>query len=422
MRAEIISTGDEIRTGTLVDTNTAFLAQELEDLGIEVVRHNTVGDDLDALCALFIEAGQRADVVLVSGGLGPTSDDVTAEAAAKAAGVELIQNPEALEQMQAYYDMRKFTLSGANLKQSYLPRNSDVLQNKNGTAPGFSVKIGRARFFFMPGVPPEMKGMFNNAVMPKLISMLGQDTMIRTVWVCSCFGLGESTVYERLQDFEAQFPELVLGFRASIPIVEVKIYANGNDAPTLESALREASNWVMAKLKGYVFAEGSKSLAEAVGELLRERRQTMAAAESCTGGLIASQLTDVPGSSEYFLFSAVTYANTAKENVLDVKRSTLMDYGAVSEETVREMAQGARKAVNADYGLAISGIAGPDGGTPEKPVGTVCIAVATAEGVVVRKLERNYGNRLRNKSMFAALALDMLRRVILGEDDLTVVI
>lgn len=422
MRAEIISTGDEIRTGTLVDTNTAFLAQELEDLGIEVIRHSTVGDDLDALCALFTEAGQRADAVLVSGGLGPTSDDVTAEAAAKAAGVELSQNAEALKQMQSYYDMRKFTLSGANLKQSYLPQGCDVLQNKNGTAPGFSVKIGEAHFFFMPGVPPEMKGMFNDAVMPKLVNMLGQDTMIRTVWVCSCFGLGESAVYEHLKGFEELFPDLVLGFRASIPIVEVKIYANGHDAPTLESALREASSWVTAKLTGYVFAEGSKSLAERVGELLHERRQTMAAAESCTGGLIASQLTDVPGSSEYFLFSAVTYSNTAKENILDVKRSTLMDYGAVSLETVREMAQGAREAVNADYGLAISGIAGPDGGTPDKPVGTVCIAVATAEGVVARKLERNYGNRLRNKSMFAALALDMLRRVILGEDDLTVVI
>ena len=422
MKAEIISTGDEIRTGTLVDTNTAFLAQELEDLGIEVVRHSTVGDDLEALRTLFCEAGQRADVVLTTGGLGPTSDDVTAAAAAKAAGVELEQNAEALHQMEAYYAMRKFRLSGANLKQSYLPQGCEVLHNQNGTAPGFSLKIGRARCFFMPGVPPEMKGMFNNAVMPKLISMLGQDTMIRTVWVCSCFGLGESTVYERLAEFEKFFPDLVLGFRASIPIVEVKIYANGNDAPMLESRLKEASLWVMAQLKGYVFAEGGKSLAEAVGDLLRERHQTLAAAESCTGGLIASQITDVPGSSEYFLLSAVTYANVAKENILDVKIKTLMDYGAVSPETVREMAEGARKAVNADYGLAISGIAGPDGGSPDKPVGTVCIAVATADNVIVRKFERNYGNRLRNKNMFAALALDMLRRVILGDDDLTVII
>lgn len=422
MKAEIISTGDEIRTGSLVDTNTAYLAQELEDLGIEVVRHSTVGDDLDALSNLFAEAGGRADVVLVSGGLGPTSDDLTAAAAAKAAGVELEQNTEALRQMEAYYDMRKFKLSGANLKQSYLPQGCGVLHNQNGTAPGFGLKINRARCFFMPGVPPEMKGMFNNAVMPKLVGMLGQDAMIRTVWVCSCFGLGESTVYERLADFEKLYPDLILGFRASIPIVEVKIYANGNEAPTLECRLREASMWVMDKLKGYVFAEGSKSLAEAVGDLLRERRQTMAAAESCTGGLIASQITDIAGSSDYFLLSAVTYANTAKENVLGVKINTLMDYGAVSLETVREMAVGAREAVNADYGLAISGIAGPDGGSPDKPVGTVCIAVATADDVIARKLERNYGNRLRNKSMFAALALDMLRRVILGEEDLTVVI
>lgn len=422
MRAEIISTGDEIRIGMLVDTNTSFLAQELEDLGIEVMRHSTVGDDLEALCALFSEAGSRADVVLVTGGLGPTSDDMTAAAAAKAASVELERNTEALQQMEAYYATRKFKLSNANLKQAYLPQGCEVLHNQNGTAPGFSIKIGRARCFFMPGVPPEMKDMFNNAVMPKLINMLGHETMIRTVWACSCFGLGESTVCERLAGFETLFPDLVLGFRASIPIVEVKIYANGNDVPTLEERLKEASMWVMDKLKGYVFAEGGKSLAEAVGDLLREKRQTLAVAESCTGGLIASQITDVSGSSEYFLLSAVTYANVAKENVLGVKSNTLMDYGAVSSETVSEMAEGARKSVNGDYGLAVSGIAGPDGGTPDKPVGTVCIAVSTADKVIVRKFERNYGNRLRNKNMFAALALDMLRRIILGEDYLTVVI
>lgn len=422
MKAEIIATGDEIRIGALVDTNTAFLARELEDLGIEVVRHSTVGDDLEALCALFAEAANRADVVLVTGGLGPTSDDITAAAAAKAAGVALERNPLAMRQMEAYYATRKFKLSIANLKQACLPQGCDVMHNQQGTAPGFALKIGRARCFFMPGVPPEMRSMFNDAVMPKLISMLGQDTMIRTVWMCSCFGLGESAVYERLTDFATLYPDLVLGFRASIPIVEVKIYANGNDVPTLESRLREASQWVMAQLKGYVFTEGSKSLAETVGELLRQRHQTLAAAESCTGGLIASQITDVAGSSEYFLLSAVTYANIAKENVLGVKINTLMDYGAVSLETVGEMAAGARQAVNADYGLAVSGIAGPEGGTADKPVGTVCIAVATADNVIARKLERNYGNRLRNKSMFTALALDMLRRVMLGEEDLTIVI
>lgn len=418
MRAEIIATGDEIRTGALVDTNTAFLAQELEDLGIEVVRHNTVGDNLEMLSALFVEAGQRADVVLVTGGLGPTSDDLTAAAAANAAGVVMEQNGEALSQMETYFAARKYKLNGANLKQSYLPKGCRVLANSVGTAPGFSLKIGSARFFFMPGVPPEMKAMFNHAVMPKLISLLGYNNMIRTVWVCSTFGLGESTVCERLNGFEALFPNLVLGFRATIPVVEVKIYANGVDAPTLEIALNEAAAWVLDRLKGYVFALGSKSLAQALGDALRERKATVAVAESCTGGLIASQLTDIPGSSEYFLLSAVTYADIAKKSILSVSGKTLFDFGAVSVETAREMAEGARLSVNAAYGLAISGIAGPDGGTADKPVGTVCIAVSTANGNLVRKIFRNYGNRLRNKSMFAALALDMLRRVVLSDEEL----
>lgn len=418
MQAEIISTGDEIRTGALVDTNTAYLSRELEDLGIEVMRHNTVGDSLEALVALFLEAGQRADVVLVTGGLGPTNDDLTAEAAAKAAGVAIEQNAEALRQMEAYYAMRNFKLTGVNLKQSYLPQNCDIMANSVGTAPGFSLKIGKACFFFMPGVPPEMKEMFNSGVMPKLINMLGQDTMIRTVWVCSSFGLGESNVYERLREFEQNFPNLILGFRASIPVVEVKIYANGTDALTVENAVREASEWVLERLKGYVFAIGSKSLAEALGDILKERKATVALAESCTGGLVASQLTDAAGSSAYFLFSAVTYSNVAKENVLGVKAATLLDYGAVSVETALEMAEGARKMVNAEYGLAISGIAGPDGGTADKPVGTVCIAVATPNGNFARKINRNYGNRLRNKNMFAALALDMLRRVVMGEPEM----
>lgn len=419
MRAEIIATGDEIRIGALVDTNTAYLSREMEDLGVEVVRHSTVGDSLTTLSTLFLEAGHRAEVVLVTGGLGPTSDDITAAAAAHAAGLELERNAEAMRTMEAYFATRgHLKIQGANLKQAVLPQGCEVLPNKAGTAPGFSLKIAGTRFFFMPGVPNEMKQMFDDAIMPKLINMQGHDAMIRTVWACSCFGLGESAVYERLSEFEEKFPDLTLGFRASIPIVEVKIYANGYSAPEVEAAVRVSSSWVLERLKGYVYAEESASLAKIVGRLLHEKRQTVALAESCTGGLVASQLTDIPGSSEYFLFSGVAYANVAKQNVLGVQSQTLMEYGAVSAEVAREMARGAREAVNADYGVAISGIAGPEGGTPEKPVGTVCIAVSTPAGDKVRKINRDYGSRLRNKNMFAALALDMLRRVILGEDDL----
>lgn len=418
MQAEIIATGDEIRTGALVDTNTAFLARELEELGIEVVRHSTAGDNLDALSALFAEAGQRADVVLVTGGLGPTSDDVTAAAAAKAAGVPVELNDTALKMIESYFNSRNRVLQGANLKQAQLPKGCEVLPNTQGTAPGFSLMIGKARFFFTPGVPPEMKAMYTNDIASRLLAMQGGDTMQRKVWICSCFGLGESTVYERLVEFDKLFPDLILGFRASIPIVEVKIYANGQDIAKLETRLAEASQWVLERLEGYVYAHESASLAQVVGNILNAQNATLAVAESCTGGLIASQITDISGSSAYFLLSAVTYANEAKTSVLGVKTETLMEFGAVSEATAREMAEGARKAVNATYGLATTGIAGPTGGTPEKPVGTICIAVSGPNGTVSCKINRDYGERLRNKSMFAALALDMLRRVMLGEEEL----
>ncbi len=412
--AEILATGEEIRTGALVDSNSAFIAEQLEHCGVKVVRLNGVGDELDRLTAVLKEIGGRADVSVVTGGLGPTVDDLSAQAAADAAGVALRMDPAALSSIEAFFRQRNRPMNPSIRKQALLPAGAEALCNPVGTAPGFQLRIGRCLFFFLPGVPFEMKHMLADHVLPRMADLPGGRREVRRVKTLSCFGLTESLTGERLDGLGKEFPGIRLGLRARFPEIQVKLYASGPDEKQVTEALEKAAAWAHERLGDIVFADTGEPMAAVVGRLLRERNTTLAVAESCTGGLISHWLTEVAGSSDYFLLAAVTYANDAKTRMLGVAGDTLAGCGAVHAETAREMAAGARRLAGATYGIATSGIAGPAGGSAEKPVGTVCVGLATPRQAVGYRFHFDYGRRSMNKQMFAMKALDVLRRELLG--------
>jgi nicotinamide-nucleotide amidase len=413
MKAEILATGDEIRSGALVDSNSAFIAERLEENGIEVVRHSSVGDDLSILVPTLREIAHRAEVAVVTGGLGPTSDDLSAEAAAAAAGVELALNKDALENVEHFFKTFNRPMTVSNRKQALLPMGSRILYNPVGTAPGFSLIIAKCLFFFLPGVPYEMKRMLGEHVIPQLNTLQGDAAMHSRVLTIATFGLPESLAGEKVAGVESLYPGVKLGLRANFPQIQVKLYGRDKDSASLDQRLTGAGGWALARLGPNVISATGERMEAVVGKLLLERSATIALAESCTGGLIADWLTNVAGSSAYFLFSGVTYSNQAKMDLLGVKADTLEKHGAVNEETAREMAIGARRVAGATFGLSTSGIAGPDGGTEAKPVGTLCVGFAGPDRSFGRRLYFPFGKRLMNKKIFAMAALDLLRKELL---------
>ncbi len=415
MKAEILATGEEIRTGALVDSNSAFAAEQLEQCGLIVTRHHSVGDDLAALAQVIAEISRRADVAVVTGGLGPTVDDRTVEAAARVAGVPLIMDTKAMADIEDFFKKLGRPFSPTNRKQAMIPQGARCLYNPIGTAPGVRLTIDRCVFFFLPGVPAEMKRMFNDQVLPQISALQGGASQCNLVRTISTFGLPESLVGEKIAVVGEQYPQITLGLRAKFPEIQVKLYLRSEDESTGRQILAAADQRISEILGRHVFSHAGRPMAEEVGRLLQRRKATLALAESCTGGLVANWITNIAGSSDYFLFSAVTYHNDAKVRVLGVSPDTLQQKGAVSEETAGQMAEGARRLSGAAYGLSITGIAGPGGGSEEKPVGTVCLALAAADKTVTRRFCYSFGQRLMNKRMFAMTALDMLRRRL--EDD-----
>jgi len=410
MITEILTTGDEVCAGVIVDSNAAHIAKRLEEAGIKTERQTCVRDDVETLTGVLKNIAGRADIAIVTGGLGPTVDDITSQAAALAAGVELEPDSEALCTMKAFFKKLNRPIRGLNKKQALLPKGATCLENPIGTAPGFCLTISGCTFFFLPGVPVEMRLMLSEKVLPRIAVLRGKTDDHYIVKTISVFGLPESAVNERLTDFNEKFPEITLGFRAKFPDIHIKFYLQGNQVKQMTSLMENAGNWVCQRIGDNVFSFEEESMEAVVGRLLRRQKATLATAESCTGGLIAHRLTDVPGSSAYFLCSAVTYANEAKINVLDVSPDTLNRVGAVHEETVKEMALGVRRIARATYGIAVSGIAGPDGGSAEKPVGTICIGLAAPDYVEGYRFHFPFGDRRMRKLVFATKALDLLRR------------
>ena len=413
MKAEILATGDEIRSGALVDRNSAHISQKLEEIGISVVRHSCVGDDPKILTDILREISGRTDICVVTGGLGPTSDDLTSESAAKAAGVELVINNKALSSVENFFKTRKRLFTSSNKKQALLPYGSECLFNPVGSAPGFSLKIDKCFFFFLPGVPPEMRKMLSDKVLPRIDKLQGKTKTYCQNRMIPTFGLTEAAVNEKLVGFSDLFKELKLGLRANFPVIQVKLYGTGEDENVLRELLDKASYWISQKIGKKILSVNGKSMEKVVGDLLVGKKATIAVAESCTGGFISHLFTNVPGSSEFFLFSGVTYSNKSKTEVLGVSPSTLEKHGAVHEKTAKEMASGAKRILGATYGLSTTGIAGPDGGTENKPVGTVCIGLATPANVFAHRFHFSSFNRLMNKKIFAMTALDLLRKELL---------
>ena len=415
MQAEILSTGDEVRSGAVVDTNAAYIAEALESHGIDVQRHVCVGDDVAIIAGELRAIAPRADLALVTGGLGPTADDVTAAAAARAGGVPLVERPEALAQVERFFKSRGLAMSSANRKQAWLPQGAAVLENHDGSAPGFRMAIGGCRFFFLPGVPREMRAMLSRHVLGDMSPAQIAGGGVHRIDVLTTFGLPESVVGEKLKDLALPGQSVRIGLRVRFPEIHVRIYSHADGPDGLQKSVRPVMEAIKRRLGKRVVSTRGAGMAEVLGSMLQERGATLALAESCTGGLMAKQLTDIAGSSGFFLLSAVTYANAAKTAVLNVSPATLERFGAVHEATAREMADGARRAAGADYALSTTGIAGPGGGTPEKPVGTVCIGLATPHHTAAFRYVLPFGDRDLNRRVFAATAFDRLRLLLAGE-------
>ena len=410
-RVQLLLTGNEIMSGDTIDSNSALIARRLGELAISVYRKVTVGDDVELLASEMATMADAADLLIVNGGLGPTIDDLTAEVLARVTGVGIEQHPQALAHLEDWCGRRRLSLNAANLKQAMLPAGATIIPNPIGSAVGFELNIGTCRVLCTPGVPGELAAMLDGIV-ADLASRL-ERPVERNILRLQTFGLGESTAQQMISDAFPDWPEEVeLGFRAGAPQMEIKLAVNRASALPIRQRCREQ----LEELFGdHIIGEGDCMLAGRVLELLRERGATLTTAESCTGGLIASMLTRIPGSSEAFHAGFVTYANPIKHSVLGVDLATLEREGAVSEPVVRQMALGAMERSGADYAIAVSGIAGPDGGSEDKPVGTVWLAWGSREAIRTCCL-RWPVERTLFQTMVAAAGLDMIRRTLLGID------
>lgn len=410
MCVEIITTGNEIMSGLTRDTNFSWVASELSSSGIEVKHHCAVADDLDDLLASFATASKRAKFVIVTGGLGPTEDDLSALAASKFLGTPLVFNPAVYEDIARKLRSRGREPNIHHEKQAMFPEKTVVIENTVGTAAGFSFVSGDSKFYFLPGVPREFRQMFREHVFPDISGVAEKESILR-VRVLRTFGLGESEVAEKLEGFS---PEGVdVGYRIRLPEIHLRLTASGHDGEVLDSFLRDACSQAKERLGDFLFSQKDEPLEEVTAALLLEKDLTLSVAESCTGGLCSSRFTDIAGSSAYFLGGAVVYSNDSKEKLLGVSTDTLTRFGAVSEQAVFEMARGTIELFGTDIGISISGIAGPGGGTAEKPVGTVWFGFSHAiSGTFCEK--RNFaGTRDEIKNFAASTAIDMVRKFCL---------
>jgi len=406
-----LSIGDELIYGEVVDTNAARIAERLYGVGLTVQRHLTVGDGepdiMDALEFLV----EKSEAVIVTGGLGPTIDDITARAAAKATGRRLVLDDEALAHVRGVCEKLGGNLHPLNEKQALMPTKSTLIPNPVGTACGFHL-IHQGRYlFFLPGVPGEMVRMLGDTVIPFLLERCRHRKVVRTR-VLKVFGPSEAEVDFLLKELAAVHVGITVAFNVIFPEIHVKLRAEGEGEGLVVDLLERAMAEAREKLKGVIFAEDAATMDSVVAGLFREKGLTLALAESCTGGLVAKRITDQPGSSAYFLEGVVTYADTAKAKYLEVPLQLLAEKGAVSGEVAMAMAKGMRRVSGSDIALAVTGIAGPDGGTPEKPVGTVFIALATRAGCHAKRYAFS-GDREEIRMITALTAMDWLRRQLL---------
>jgi nicotinamide-nucleotide amidase len=409
MNIQLLLTGNEIMSGDIVDSNSAMIAELLATEGYVINRKVTIGDELEGLVEELQQLAAASDVLIVNGGLGPTIDDLTAQALGIVTGQELVNNEIAYQHLQMFADRYGLSLNAANLKQALLPAGVAIIPNPVGTAVGFSIEHNDCLILCTPGVPGELKKMMTESVLPMICQRHPNNAAVSTLRL-QTFGLGESNLQQLLSSDYPDWPkEVELGFRASIPLLEVKLTIHTPDHLSIQ---QQCHSRLKSLIGDYIVGEGNTNLAASVIALLGQKQQQLTTAESCTGGLIAASITEIAGASAVFEAGFVTYSNAMKQQLLGVTEQQLSD-GAVSEATVKAMAKGALANSAADYAIAVSGVAGPEGGSEQKPVGTVWIAWGSKQQIHTKQLLFRQP-RKRFQQLVAATALDLLRREILG--------
>jgi nicotinamide-nucleotide amidase len=411
MRCEALCTGEEFLTGLTADTNTPYFAGKLFALGEQLQRVHVVGDQREEIIAALQRASAQADVLLVSGGLGPTADDLTAECAAKAAGVPLVERTEVVDHLRALAAARNFKLTSNNLKQALVPHGAELVIHPMGSAPMFVLTLGRCVTYFVAGVPREYRYLVDREVLPRIEQRRLQEPhrTFRAARLLKTVGLAESHLDARVAPLAAAHPQVALGFRTQAPENHLKLIASGHTQAAADRALADAEKAARELVGEFIFGQDDETLGGQVGKLLRERGATLAVAESCTGGRLAELLTAPPGASDYFVGGVVAYANSMKGLWAAVPEGLLARVGAVSWEVAEQLARGIRDAAGTTYGLSVTGIAGPTGGTPEKPVGTVLVGLAGPSGTHHRAFAFR-GDRELIRAFSAHGAMDFLRR------------
>lgn len=415
MKIEILSIGNEVLCGDIVNTNAAWLSEQLWKNGFELMRHTTIADDEAQISSALREARGRSDALIATGGLGPTVDDFTVEIAAKTFGLALEPNPEVIAQLDHYYTSRGCSMTPNQRKQALIPQGGEALINPVGSAPGVRVEQGGVEYFFLPGVPKEMKEIFQNSILPWLLRKRTPPQYFKSKTL-RCFGAEEAKLDHLIQPLlknRVGLGNAKLAFRVAVPEVLLKVSTWGEDEIKAQKSLNEALKDLKSVVGDYVYGEDEESLESVVLKLLAQNKKTLALAESCTGGLLSHRLTNIPGSSQSFKGGIVAYSNEVKITELGVLTQTLDQFGAVSGPTALEMAEGVRQKLQADIGIAITGIAGPEGGSEEKPVGTVHIALSTPEETREKKFHFPT-NREWFKLIASSVALNWLRKHLHG--------
>ena len=413
MKAYIITIGDEILLGNTLNTNAAYIGEQLFEINIPVLKTSVVGDDNSSILNELKLASETTDLILLTGGLGPTHDDITRKSIVDFFKTELIENSEVLEDIKTLFEKRKRKVTNVNIDQAKVPKIAEVIRNHLGTAPGLWIEKDNKIYAVMPGVPYEMQAMMESTVIPKLKEIIGTEQKILKKKMLQTTGIPESTLYERLGNLDELLQGVKLAFLPNQFGVKLRLSFEGEDEKELNNKLMEVEQRIRSKAGRFIFGVGDEQLEAVVGRLLLERELKIATAESCTGGLVGNMLTNISGSSKYFERGVICYSNAAKVEILKVDEDTLAEHGAVSMEVAMQMAEGVKSTSGADIGLATTGIMGPTGATADKPIGLVYIGYCDDKVCTAKKF--NFGDdRMLNKQRTAQAALDFLRRQLLG--------
>ena len=408
MQVEIITIGDELLIGQVVDTNSAWMGEQLNLIGLRVVQITSISDQREHILKALEQAASRAEIILITGGLGPTSDDITKPTLAEYFDSPMVFHPEVLKEVERMFAARGLPVTEVNMKQAEVPACATVMPNHNGTAPGMWFEKDGSVYVSMPGVPYEMKGIMTDYILPRLTKLfVGQAIYHKTILTQ---GMGESMLAARIEDWEKALPKNIkLAYLPQPGMVRLRLTGVGMDPETVKGQVEKEVQKLNTLISELIFGYDKDNFEMIIGRLLKEQGATLSTAESCTGGYLAHLITSVPGSSEYYNGSIIAYQNSLKHALLGVPEAILKEHGAVSREVVIAMAEGARKKLGTDYALSTSGIAGPDGGTTEKPVGTCWIAIASSTGTETKLLHLGT-DRQRFIHMASVNALNLLRK------------